>query len=250
MRQTVTPPPPQVIFSGPRTVKAVALTFDADLTTYMGRELDSGKIRSFDNVRAIDELIRLRVPATFFLTGLWMLRYPAETRRLAANPLFEIGTHSYEHRAFTPRCYGLGTLPPNAMATDIERAQRVLRRLDPHASNLFRFPGGCFNATALKEVAPTHVQIVEYDVAGGDAFSTSASGIVRTTLRGARPGAIIVLHVNGGDTAPATALALPGIVSGLRRDGYRLVTVSELLQVERERPASPHRLFGSATSRM
>jgi peptidoglycan/xylan/chitin deacetylase (PgdA/CDA1 family) len=106
----------------------------------------------------------------------------------------------------------------------------VLRRLDSHPSNLFRFPGGCFDAVALRQVAAARVQIVEYDVAGGDAFSTSPSSIVRTTLRGARPGAIIVLHVNGGDTAPATALALPGIISGLRRAGYRLETVSDLLR--------------------
>lgn len=228
---------PRVISFGPRTVRAVALTFDADLTAYMGRELDTGKVRSFDNAAAIDELIRLRVPATFFLTGLWMLRYPAETRRLAGNPLFEVGTHSYEHRAFTPRCYGLGTLAPNAMAADIERAQRVLRRLDPHPSDLFRFPGGCFDDTALKEVAAARVQIVEYDVAGGDAFSTSVSSIVRTTLRGARPGAIIVLHINGGNTAPKTALALPGIISGLRMAGYRLETVSELLHAGVPQPA-------------
>lgn len=196
----------------------------------MLRELDAGTVKSFDNSRAIDELVMLRVPATFFLTGLWMLRYPEETRRLAADPRFEIGTHSYEHRAFAPRCYGLGTLAPDAMAPDVERAQRVLHRFDANPSELFRFPGGCFDQKAINAVSRAGVEIVQYDVAGGDAFSTSTAHIIRTTLAAARPGAIIVLHVNGGNTAPATAYALPAIVNGLRRAGYTLETVSDLLR--------------------
>jgi peptidoglycan/xylan/chitin deacetylase (PgdA/CDA1 family) len=45
------------------------------------------------NRAVIDELVAARVPATFFLAGKWMERYPQETRRIIANPLFEVGSH-------------------------------------------------------------------------------------------------------------------------------------------------------------
>lgn len=219
---------PAIIFNGPRTRRAVALTFDADLTAFMQRELDTGVVRSFDNSAVIDELIKRQVPATFFLTGLWMLRYPDETRRLAATPLFELGAHSYGHRGFTPRCFGLGRVPPSSMLADVRATDRILRRFAPAASNLFRFPGGCYDQTALRAIAPQGLKVVQYDVPGGDAFTRSVASIVRTTLTGVRPGSIVVLHVNGGNTAPLTALALPAIITGLRQRGYTLTTVSGL----------------------
>jgi len=74
----------------------VALTFDADLTALMRRRLVSGKVKSYDNKALIDELRALHVPATMFLTGMWMEQYPEVTRELAADPLlFELGTHTY-----------------------------------------------------------------------------------------------------------------------------------------------------------
>jgi peptidoglycan/xylan/chitin deacetylase (PgdA/CDA1 family) len=219
---------PTVLFHGSRSQPAVALTFDSNLTTYMERELDTGRVRSFDDTAAIDELIRMKVPATFFLSGLWMQRYPDETRRLAGVPFFELGSHSYAHLGFTPHCYDLGTLPLRAMAPDIERSERVLRQLDPEASRLFRFPGGCYDRQALAAARAANVQVVQYDDVGGDAFGHSVSRIVNQTLQRARNGSIVVLHITGGNTAPLTAQALPSIIRGLRSRGFAFVTVSQL----------------------
>jgi peptidoglycan/xylan/chitin deacetylase (PgdA/CDA1 family) len=220
---------PVVVRHGRRDRRQVALTFDSNLTPYMERELDQHRVSSFDDVAAIDELIRLRVPATFFLSGRWMARYPAETRRLARVPFFELGSHGYSHRAFTPRCYGLGVLPRDQMTSDIERSEQILRRLEPRATRLFRFPGGCFDRFGLAAAAAAHVQVVQYDVASGDAFGRSVHVIVEHTLSSVRNGSIVVLHITGGNTAPLTPQALPSIVQGLRAQGYTLVTVSHLI---------------------
>ncbi len=213
---------------GSRASGQVALTFDSNLTAFMIGELDHRKVASFDNRQVVDELIALHVPATFFLSGLWMLRYPQETRRLASVPWFELGSHSFAHIGFAPRCFHLGLLPLSRMAADVERSEQVLRGFDPHASRLFRFPGGCYDASALRAISPSGVQVVQYDVASGDAFATSAAAVVAHTLAVARAGSIVVLHITGGNTAPFTAQALPGIVRGLRARGLQLVTVGEL----------------------
>ena len=220
---------PIVLFHGSRVHREIALTFDSNLTPYMINELDTHRVASFDDVKAITELTTLHVPATFFLSGLWMLRYPQQTRALAAVPFFELGSHSYSHRAFAPHCYRLGTLGRSEMAPDINKSERTLERFTRHLSRLFRFPGGCYDADGLRAAKAARVQVVQYDVASGDAFGTSVSRIVDHTLQSTRNGSIVVMHITGGNTAPLTALALPQIVTGLHQRGFTLVTVSRLL---------------------
>jgi peptidoglycan/xylan/chitin deacetylase (PgdA/CDA1 family) len=226
---TTLPAIPPFVEHGPRDRPAVALTFDSNLTVAMINELDTGKVNSFFNQAVIDELDSMQVPATLFLTGLWMERYPDATRRLAADPLFELGTHSYSHRAFHLPCYGLGGLPVAAMAADVQQSFDVLRRFTDHPTRYFRFPGGCYDDTALRAIAPTGVTVIQYDLPSGDAFGTSVSAIVRQTLNGVQNGSIIVMHITGGNTAPLTDQALPQIVTGLRARGFQLVKISDLL---------------------
>jgi peptidoglycan/xylan/chitin deacetylase (PgdA/CDA1 family) len=219
-----------VVDHGPRDAPRVALTFDADLTKGMRARLDQGRVSSFYNARLIAALRRLEVPATLFLTGMWMERYPEVTRELAADPLFELGTHSYSHRAFTADCYTLETVPAREMLGEVTAAMRILDRLDPDATRYFRFPGGCLNDRALRAIAPAGVTAIQLDVAGADGFASSVQPIVDRVVSQARNGSIVVLHMHGGDTAPLTDEAIPGIVSGLRSRGLTLVKVSDLLR--------------------
>jgi peptidoglycan/xylan/chitin deacetylase (PgdA/CDA1 family) len=224
-----TPPTPSVYANGPRDRPAVALTFDSNLTDAMIGELNSGKVASFANVAVIDELDRLQVPATIFLAGKWMERYPDLTRRLAADPLFELGSHSYAHRAYHQPCYGLGTLAPPEMAADVAHSEVLLRQFTTRPSRYFRFPGGCYDDTALHAIAPTGVTVIQYDLASGDAFGTSVRAIVSNVLANTHNGSIIVMHITGGNTAPLTAYAVPDVVSGLRQRGFELLKISDLL---------------------
>ncbi|GAA1134690.1 polysaccharide deacetylase family protein [Kribbella jejuensis] len=218
-----------VLDHGPRDKKEVALTFDADLTALMRRRLVSGKVKSYYNKALIDELRALHAPATLFLTGMWMEQYPQVTKELAADPLFELGTHTYDHRGFTKSCYGLGTVPPGQMLSDVRRAIVELDRVDPHATRWFRFPGDCYDATALHELAPAGVTAVGGDVPGGDGFTKSPQPIIKQVLDHVQNGSIIILHMHGGDNAPYTAQAIAPIVRQLRTRGYRLVTVTQLV---------------------
>ncbi len=220
-----------MVESGPRGHRRVALTFDADMTPVMLRRLQTGQISSYYNSALVDELRRRRVPATLFLTGLWMQRYPEITRELAADPLFELGTHTWRHRAFTADCYGLPTVGRSHMLEEVTRAQRLLDELAGRRSTrLFRFPGGCYDGAALQAIAPAGVTVVQFDVAGGDGFQPEIKPIVRAVLDGARAGSIVVLHMNGANTSPRTADAIGPIVTRLRGQGYTLTTVSGLFK--------------------
>jgi peptidoglycan/xylan/chitin deacetylase (PgdA/CDA1 family) len=218
------------VSAGSRDKRLVAITFDSNMTTAMLHELDSRRVKTFDNSAVVDQLERLDVPATFFLAGLWMQRYPDEVRRLAADPRFELGSHSYAHRPFAAPCFGLGSaLPVGDMADDVQHSFDVLRQFTDHPVPYFRFPGGCYTKAALDALAPTGVTVIQYDVASGDAFGLSVKGMVDHVMSSVQNGSIIVMHITGGNTAPLTAQALPGIVAALRGAGYTLVKMSDLL---------------------
>lgn len=219
-----------VIQHGPRDKKRVALTFDADLTVLMRLRLKRGTVKSYYNDALIAELRKQRVPATLFLTGLWMEQYPERTRELATDPLFELGTHSYAHSAFTNDCYTLGSVPKADMLNDVRRAVTLLDQLDDNATRWFRFPGGCYDGTALHELAPAGITAVGLDVPGADGFAKSPERIVNQVLSQVQSGSIVVLHMHGGDNAPYTDEAITPIITGLRSRGFELVTVTELMK--------------------
>ncbi|NUP20376.1 MAG: polysaccharide deacetylase family protein, partial [Streptomyces sp.] len=56
--------------------RAVALTFDADMTAGQGARAKRGE--RFDNPGLIGALRELKVPATVFMTGRWAEEYPGQ----------------------------------------------------------------------------------------------------------------------------------------------------------------------------
>ncbi|MCX2924628.1 polysaccharide deacetylase family protein [Streptomyces sp. NEAU-W12] len=223
-----------VFENAPRTAgKTVALTFDADMTADQGPRAAAGE--RFDHPRLIATLRALRVPSTVFMTGRWAEEYPDQARSIGRDPLFEVANHSYSHYAFTDDCYGLPTVGRDRMRADVERAYTAFREVgveDPMP--YFRFPGGCYDREALKTLTQAGVTAVQWDVVGGDAFATDADAVARQVLDGVRPGSVVVLHCTRS-AAPATERAVRTIVPELRRRGYRLVKVSDLLAAAGER---------------
>ncbi|QNP69564.1 polysaccharide deacetylase family protein [Streptomyces roseirectus] len=212
----------------PRGARTVALTFDADMTADQGARAARGE--RFDNPGLIAALRALRIPATVFMTGRWAEEYPEQARSIGRDPLFEVANHSYSHHAFTSDCYGLPTVPESGMRADVEKAYAAFRAAGvPHAMPYFRFPGGCYDKTALHALSATGVTAVQWDVVSGDAFATDADAVARQVLDGVKPGSVVVMHCTRS-AAPTTERALRTIVPELRRKGYRFVKVSEQIR--------------------
>ncbi|PAX83551.1 polysaccharide deacetylase [Streptomyces albidoflavus] len=217
-----------VFANGPRNDgKTVALTFDADMTADQGERAAGGE--RFDHPELIASLRRLKVPATVFMTGRWAEEYPDQARAIGADPLFEIANHSYSHHAFTGDCYGLPRVAESEMRADVERAYTAFRTAGvKKAMPYFRFPGGCYDDAALREVSAAGVTAVQWDVVSGDAFATDADAVAQQVLDGVRPGSVVVMHCTRS-AAPTTERALRRIVPALREQGYHFVKVSELI---------------------
>jgi peptidoglycan/xylan/chitin deacetylase (PgdA/CDA1 family) len=118
----------------------------------------------------------------------------------------------------------------------IELTETIIAELG-RKSVAFRPPAGAWNRSVVRLAARRHLPTVEWDVVSGDAGGyIAAARIVATVLSAAKPGSIVIFHING--RAPHTKEALPDIIRGLREKGLGFVTVSELLRRPDAQPVS------------
>ena len=150
--------------------------------------------------------------------------------KLAGDPLIEFGDHSYDHPHMTK-------LTVARMGEEIDHTEVALSRYARHAV-AFRPPFGDWNPRVIQIVGQRNLPTVTWDVVSGDpSRKTTTDGMIRAVLDGARPGSIIIFHINGRGWK--THEALPAILSGLRARGFRFVPLSELMRAGSGPAASP-----------
>lgn len=170
--------------------------------------------------RILGVLARTHTPATFFVIGEWAHRYPRLVRT-EARAGFEIGDHTETH-AF------MSLLPSPEQRAQILNAAEAIQHAGAPFPRLWRPPYGAFDTATLTVLRTLRMLMVLWTVDTRDYARPGVARIVYTALSGARPGVIILMHDGGGDRAETVA-ALPRIIAALRRRGYRLVTISQLL---------------------
>jgi peptidoglycan/xylan/chitin deacetylase (PgdA/CDA1 family) len=207
----VLPVEPSVIEHGLRNERIIALTFDA-CSTHQPSDYDE---------KITEALINTGTPATLFLGGKWMLEEPEQTRRLAANPLFELGNHTYLH----PH---LREASDERIRTELQSTQSIMDSLTGKHAVLFRPPYGEYDERVVRIAASLGLRTVQFDLASGDPDpAISKDRLIRYVSTMARNGSIVVMHINRRGWH--TAEALPEIISRLRRRGFVFKTVSDLL---------------------
>ena len=197
----------------PTQDRVVALTFDA---------CEAGQPAHLDHGVA-DYLVTHRIPFTVFMGGKFARDNQADARWLAAQPFVEIENHSFSHNNHMDR------LPPNTIRAEVTRADDEIARVTGRHTTLFRFPAGNYSTVALTAVERLGYRVVHWRWAVGDPDPRmSAAAIERRVAQLTRPGDILIMHVNGRGVH--TAEALPRLVESLSKQGYRFVTVGEVLR--------------------
>jgi peptidoglycan/xylan/chitin deacetylase (PgdA/CDA1 family) len=170
----------------------------------------------------LDTLARHGLHASFFVTGDFARRYPAQVRAMAAGGHL-VGNHSDTHPDFT-------TLPPDAQDDQLARATAAIAPLtgiDP--APWFRFPFGASNPAAVGNVNGVGYAAIGWtvDTLGwqGTSGGQSVDTVVARIIAAARPGAIVLAHVgaNPDDGSTLDADALPIVIDRLQSTGYRFV---------------------------
>jgi peptidoglycan/xylan/chitin deacetylase (PgdA/CDA1 family) len=190
---------------GSRDAKLVALTFDDGW--------------SLDGVKEIVAVLRAKqAPATFFPVARAVERHP-KTWRGIAEAGFPIAYHSWNHD-------NLSKMSAAKAKADIEKSTRLIERVT--GARLFpalRPPGGSYDPTLLRVARQTGMEaVVMWDVDTRDWTGRRPRGVYRAALD-AKPGSIILMHTDKVNTAKA----LPRIIDTLRKRGYTLVTVGQLI---------------------
>lgn len=157
------------------------------------------------------------VPATFFVLGNRVDFYPELLQRMVAEG-HEIGNHSWNHARLT-------RLSPAEIAAQIERTQEAVYAWTGQRPLVVRPPYGAINSR-VSEAIP--MPLVLWSVDTRDWESRDRDQIMAEALTAVHDGAIILFH----DLFPSTAEALAEIIDALHRQGYELVTVSQLLGFE------------------
>jgi len=219
-----------MVFHGERGKKMVALTFDADMTEGMAQSLKSGAVQSLYDRRLIEQLRKSNTPATLFLSGMWTEVYPKETRELANDSLFELGSHSYAHKAFTNNCFSLLKIDEFEKIQDIGTSQFLIQKHTGVKTKLFRFPGGCYSLEDISLLKKAGMIPIQWDVVANDGFNPNPEAIISNIVSQARNGSIIVLHMNGFPNEPVDYVAVPQAIKILKERGFEFVTISKLLE--------------------
>ncbi len=202
----------RVFWRGPSDERAVAITFDDGPT-------------DAHTPRILDILGDKGVKATFFVLGRRAERFPAIVAR-AAGEGHEVGNHGYDHSVLPLR-------GPAYARTQIEQTSAIIERACGRRPTLFRASHGWRSPWVNREAARAGCATIGWTLGVWDTDRPGAEVIRRRVARGVKPGCILLLHDGRGVEPDADAgqvvEALPALIDALRRDGYRLVTVSEMM---------------------
>ena len=191
----------------------------------------------------LDILKARHVPATFFVIGENAEMSPGLVQREIEEG-HDVGNHTFTHP-------NLGEMPPGLVSLELNATQRLFEALTGRSMRLFRAPYfGDAEPTTADELAPIEVaQRLGYIAVGlhidpDDWQRLPAEQVVASVLAQVahqspdRQSRVVLLHDGGGDRSQTVA-ALPRIIDGLRAQGYRFVTVSQLAGLTRDQAMPP-----------
>lgn len=175
----------------------------------------------------LDELARRSIRATFFQVGRCVERYPATTDRIAAEG-HVIGNHSLTHRFST-------YLRPGRYAREVRCTQEILRQRLGRTPALARTPWLWRHPALLRMLRVRSLHPVSGVFCHAlEVLQIDGGRIARRAVAKTKPGSILIFHDGfdgrGGNRAE-TVRAVTLTVDTLLADGYRFVTVDELLGV-------------------
>ena len=200
--------PAQVIDHVNTSSKVIALTFDDCTSTTQWTAI-------------LDVLGNYGIKATFFPTGQGAESNVPLIER-AYNYGDQIGNHSYSHPYLTGLTY-------SGITSQADQTDTIIKNITGKSPKpYFRPPYGDYNAAVLQALGDDgYSKAIMWTVDSDDYDGISADQITKNVLNNASPGTIVLMHA--GSFAPGTPGALPTIISTLKADGYKFVTIDELL---------------------
>ena len=185
--------------------------------------------------RLLDMLKARGIKATFFVLGQCVVANPDVLKRAAAEG-HEIGNHSWDHKALTKG-------GPAAIAMEVNQTNAAIEQACGKRPTLIRPPYGATNTSVTKRLNEDYgLKVILWDVDPLDWKVRNSAHVTSEILKHTQDGSIILAH----DIHPSTIEAMPATLDALLKKGFKFVTVSELIAMDRpqlppkkEAPAAP-----------
>jgi peptidoglycan/xylan/chitin deacetylase (PgdA/CDA1 family) len=176
--------------------------------------------------KILEILDRQAVPATFFMVGQHVERFPDIARRVG-DSLHGIGNHTYHHLK-------LHFKGPRRIHFEMERSHAAIVSNTGRSPQLFRAPHGYRNPFVTSIAHGLGYRVIGWTFGVWDSDQPGVDVIRRRIRKGLRPGAILLLHDGDGYDQKGdrrqTAAALPGIIADAKAEGYVFRPLEDLVK--------------------
>lgn len=212
---SVLSPVPDPIEQIKTTEKVMALTINVD----WGEEYLPG---------ILAELDRKQAKATFFVTGRWAKKNPELVKEIATRG-HEIGNHGYSH----PHPDKISVA---ANEEEISKTEKIIQDITGLKTKFYAPPYGERGTPGLKAAQNLGYRTVLWTLDTVDWRPESTPEViakrilnpsVRFGIKPSKEGAIVLMHPKQN-----TSKALPSILEELEREGFRCITLTELITLE------------------
>ena len=200
-----------------------ARSVSPDEGTYVALTFDEGP--SSYTAQIIDILEEKGVSATFFLQG----DRTADAQAAAAAIVdagFEVGSNSWSDT-------DLGELSADDLRAQLTQGFEAIEGATGQPCCLLRPPYGTFTDQNWADAADLVSAVVTWNIDSGDYLLPGADQVVETVVGSVSNGSIVLLTDNDACGAQ-TVEALPQIIDQLQEEGYRIVSLSELVKTDEE----------------
>ena len=174
-----------------------------------------------DTETLIKILKEYNVPATFFVVGAWVDKYPESVKALS-DAGHRIENHSNTH----PH---MPQLSKEQIINELESCNNKIKAVTGRCPKLLRVPYGDYDNAVLETTESIGMYTIQWDVDSLDwKDHATADSICKRVTSKVKNGSIVLFH-NDADHTPE---ALPNILKCLKDEGYEFVFIEDLIYKE------------------
>ena len=171
-----------------------------------------------DTEQLINILAEYEVPATFFVVGAWVDKYPESVKQLS-DAGHQVQNHSNTH----PYMTGLSS---EQIIDELESCNKKIENVTGKCPTLFRPPYGDYDNCVVETAESIGMYAIQWDVDSLDwKDNATPDSICQRVTSKVKNGSIVLFH-NDADHTPE---ALPTILKCLKDEGYEFVFISDLI---------------------
>jgi len=168
----------------------------------------------------LDILDEQQVPATFFCIGKNIRGNEALVQRIIAEG-HVLGNHTWSHH------FWFDLFTSRRMLTDMQQMDAEVMRVSGKKPLLFRPPYGVTNPALRKAIQKGGYFPLGWSIRSLDTVIKDKTQLLARVVKQLHPGAVILLH----DTSAATVQILPELIAYIRKEGYTIKHIDDLLKI-------------------